>query len=511
MDAQPNAPKPGISRQSTTTWPSERPIPKVVTDFIKNDYVRTHYIHMADCAKNLIEGQLKSPIEQGQCMVTCRAKADRSLEEKLIMRNEDRLQNGEKEYQDANDIRDDIADLAGVRVVLYLPSEELQEKVKNAIRSIWGDDVKLKLHDGSESMGRGTPDRENHENLTMGQTISKRKVQYRPRHIGYHAKHYRVTMKEKHTRDSYKWKHYDKVEIQVVSALTHVWAQVGHDILYKSIAYGPPTIQEERIMDSLNGLMSSGDLLLEQFYEYFMKRTLNKITDRDEFGIFLRDLDVLQGPNGKDQFRGESLDLLLAFLVKMERNYPLAVRNAIKALGYPNEPRLNQVLLDFEPKFEPDPGMETTVCLIRNMLLESTENKEQKSPRDKNECEVMMSALLILQRFAGGPKEARRFLQENVKMNDQEMESLDFVLAHEGRQLIFKYQDPYLDEPNLQAAWNWFKNQALDTQSVCGLCFQLAEIGVTEAIDWRVLLTQLRIGSLSRSSTGSLEEDGQDN
>jgi len=92
-------------------------------------------------------------------------------------------------------------------------------------------------------------------------------------------------MKKEQEAGKYKHKKGDRVEIQVVSALGNAWAEAGHDVLYKTHAYGEPTVTEHRILDALNGLVRSGELLLEQFHEAFMRRTKTKWEHLDQVGM----------------------------------------------------------------------------------------------------------------------------------------------------------------------------------------------------------------------------------
>ena len=149
-------------------------------------------------------------------------------------------------------------------------------------------------------------------------------------------------MKEQSINNVYKWKEYDMVEIRVVSALGHVWAEASHDVLYKTHAYGRLSIQEQRILDALSGLMVSGDLLLEQFRELVAKRTTAKWEHPD----------VLDNCKGyQDDCRPDAVNILFCFLKRTGNNYPLAVRNALKLLGYPQDPKVgtNKILSRFSP------------------------------------------------------------------------------------------------------------------------------------------------------------------
>ncbi|KAF2642084.1 hypothetical protein P280DRAFT_506536 [Massarina eburnea CBS 473.64] len=351
-----------------STWVSQTQTPPVIEEFLDH-YSQTHYHALANRAKELIEEELTNPEWHDiHVNVRCRAKTPKSLAEKLKIRHADHP------YEKESDIWDDVHDLAGVRVILYMPSEDQREKVQRVIQAIWGDDVQQKYHEGSEDRLKVD------ERARLLQAPAEReklstKKQYRPRHLGYIAVHYRPKMKQSHhKRDKYFWEPKDRVEIQVVSALSHAWAEAGHDTLYKSYAYGPPTLHEEMLLDSLNGLVLSGELILQQFHELVMKRTSTPFRHRGDFGVFIRELDILQPHEGctdhsYQDFEVESLDILLRFLIKTGKAYPLAVRNALKELGFPKEPKLDFIMAqEIKPSFKPAQGMTTTICLLRILM-----------------------------------------------------------------------------------------------------------------------------------------------
>ncbi|KAF2792118.1 hypothetical protein K505DRAFT_57706 [Melanomma pulvis-pyrius CBS 109.77] len=495
-------PTPGVFRRDT--WLAQAETPAVIEQFIKTyEYTEKHFDYVAKKAREMIlEAKTKLFKEGLEANVTCRAKSAKSLKEKLKMRHE------EKNYQYEKDIWDDIHDLAGVRVILYMPSEDQRDKVREIIQSIWGDNIEAKLHEGSREDGASDRDER--------QPSPKKK--YRRRHLGYQAVHYRVSMQTAKTTPSGDgpWKERDRVEIQVVSALGHAWAEAGHEVLYKSYAYGAPPVQEERILDSLNGLVLSGDLLLEQFHELVMKRTYTRWTHLNELGSFLHDADLLQSRHDdQNKFRTDGLDVVFRFLQLTDQHYPLAVRSALREMGFPDQPKLDDMLATFKPPFEPASGMLASVCLVRHMMPQGAPYEARAVAGGAKECRIMISALTLLQNSLGLPELANEFLRANYypDMSPEERVSLDFVLTDGSRQTALdeKHRNHThhqgVIKPNLKGAWSWFQRQAKDEASICGLFFRLADMGATNMEDLITLLSQLSIGSLSTSSTPSSDDE----
>lgn len=488
-DTDETAPVPGnISRQ--VTWQAQKKPNPIVTHFVEKDYYIDHYENLAKRAEELIneklEAENKKPEEERlPANVRSRAKAPESLREKLVMRDQT------KQYTSATEIRNDVPDLAGVRIILYMPSEAQHDKVDKMLRAIFGQDIDKKVHDGTRSDG------------------PRDSKTYKPIHLGYKAVHYRAPMKKDHTSHSYTFHPDDQVEIQVVSALSHAWAEAGHEVQYKSWAYGKPTDEEERVLDALNGLVQSGDLLLHQFHELVQKRTYKRFTNVHELGLVLRSLDVLKDSKEPQRLIEGHLDVLFEFLHVQDKNYPIAVRNALKKLGYPKEPWLDAT---FEPPFDADRSMTATICLIREMIPKRSKGEEEQyAPAQL--CVVMMRALKLLQDFAGDGEFAHKFLKEHIhpKMTPKQQKGLEFVIASPHRQVFLDEKDRRYQ--NSQSAhcvtdlWEWFQGQSEDQDSICGLVFRLADMEAAKPVHWKTSLKQLKIGPLSRSSTFESDSD----
>ncbi|KAE8136083.1 hypothetical protein BDV38DRAFT_272357 [Aspergillus pseudotamarii] len=216
---------------------------KIINEFMR-EYKKDKEIYAlaAQRAEELCTEVLKR--ESVECIVTSRAKDPESLERKLHERLSKRQEAAassckeKKGYGSIDDIRSDIADLVGVRISLYLPRKKshVEKILRREFEVPW--------------------------NLSLGEKENAQATQ--PRLFpGYCADHYRVFFKD----DSIQDKRLDKrmIEIQVVSVLRHVWAQIQHDRVYKQLI--PTTGEDIRILDALSSLLYAGDFVLDQLFD----------------------------------------------------------------------------------------------------------------------------------------------------------------------------------------------------------------------------------------------------
>ncbi|KAF2655093.1 hypothetical protein K491DRAFT_439997 [Lophiostoma macrostomum CBS 122681] len=334
---------------------------------------------------------------------------------------------------------------------------------------------------------------------------------YRPRHLGYRAVHYRVPMKDSDETKVYDWMENDQVEIQVVSALTHAWAEVGHDIIYKTYAFGEPTLEERRTLDALNGLIQSGDLLLESFQEMVAKRTTLPFQYREQLTVFLRSFFRSERNAGDEDDdlehaafpRGEGIYILFKFLEEKGLNTPMKVRHSLKKLRYPYEhhEKEQRIRKSFNPVPTFAPDMSVVVCLIRDLLREKAYKAPSGHKTARDMCAIMMSALTILQYALGGADEAGDYLQK-TSMTPAQIDSMNFLLESPKRYATLNGGYPqHVVEDLLQDAWNWFFTSASDPASLCGFFFCLAEMGCMKPVDPNTQISQLNIGPLSTVGT----------
>jgi len=202
----------------------------VIEAFVKN-YKHTYdfYEEVSKHAAHELESALQ---EAGiKAAVTFRAKRPRKLRTKLIQRDQKR------HYQSFRDIYDDVVDLAGVRVALYLPAD--QAAVGEIIVKIFAPVRAPKEFPRDRGPNDG---------------------------MGYHATHYLVQFRPD-TLHKDELRYADtNIEIQVASVLMHAWAEVTHDLLYKP-EKGTLTPEEMKLVDDLNVIVQAGEAKLEQLQE----------------------------------------------------------------------------------------------------------------------------------------------------------------------------------------------------------------------------------------------------
>lgn len=224
----------------------------VIEDFI-SQYKREYdfYRELSRLTSSKIEDELS---KRGiKAIVSHRAKRPDRLLDKLNQRNE------EKKYKSFTEVVEDIADLAGIRVSLYFPSErEIIDEIINDVFEV----IKKKVFPNAAH----TP-------------------KYEKRFSGYWATHYRLKLKKDSVEDRFTE---SLVEIQVASVLMHAWSEVEHDMVYKPFS-GELSKDEQAILDEINGLVLSGEIALERLHKAMSERTKAKkeISDKYELTNFI--------------------------------------------------------------------------------------------------------------------------------------------------------------------------------------------------------------------------------
>jgi ppGpp synthetase/RelA/SpoT-type nucleotidyltranferase len=212
----------------------------------------------------MCQQQCEIHLEQSgvRAMVTARAKHHGRLRAKLIKRNNEFI------YENLDKVYDDIVDLAGVRIALYFPGDSGEvDKVIHELFDVTGTKV------FPEQGEHGT------------------EPEPAARFSGYHAKHYRVRLKEENLIGADKRYAQGMIEIQVASVLMHAWSEVNHDLVYKPLA-GNLSHVELNMLDNLNGLVIAGEVSLETLQQALKERVSkgNKpFSNHFELAAFLYD------------------------------------------------------------------------------------------------------------------------------------------------------------------------------------------------------------------------------
>ena len=205
------------------------------------DSKRSLYELFASEVKHLLQGILRE--ESIECnAITCRLKDRDSLSEKIDRKH------------DKYKCLGDLTDIAGVRIITYYTEDV--DKVTEIVEREFA------------------IDREN--------SIDKRES-LEPDRFGYCSVHYVVEMNQ----DRLKLREYQafsglKCEIQIRSVLQHAWAEIEHDLGYKSEIGIPKSIR--RNFSRLAGLLEIADKEFQEirsFLQTYQEEALEKLKQEE--------------------------------------------------------------------------------------------------------------------------------------------------------------------------------------------------------------------------------------
>lgn len=199
------------------------------------------YDGFANKVRQLLEEMISS--ENISCnAITCRLKSLESLSKKIELK------------QDKYNSLEDLTDIAGIRIITFYSDDvdKVVELVENEF------DV----------------DREN--------TIDKRQA-LEPDRFGYCSVHYIVGLSEERLKLR-EYQQYSglKCEIQIRTVLQHAWAEIEHDLGYKSEITIPKEIR--RNFSRLAGLLEIGDkefLDIRNYLNVYSSNITEKIADSE--------------------------------------------------------------------------------------------------------------------------------------------------------------------------------------------------------------------------------------
>ena len=227
-------------------------IEKFIEEY-QNEY--DFYIKLAYISQDLTENALKKAGIKS--IVSSRAKKTDSLREKIERRNV------KKKYERIQQIKDDIYDLAGVRIALYFPNE--RDDVDRIIRENFNV-VKCK---------------------SFPENRDKKKKRPKINRAEYWANHYRVYLKDSDFSNKFK---NTMIEIQVASILMHSWAEIEHDLVYKP-RNGRISWKEHKILSGVNALIIAGEIALEKLQKAIAERAAERDSRKQK-----NDVKMLQSP-----------------------------------------------------------------------------------------------------------------------------------------------------------------------------------------------------------------------
>jgi ppGpp synthetase/RelA/SpoT-type nucleotidyltranferase len=241
-------------------------------------------------------------------IVSHRAKNPEKLLAKLRQREP------EKNYPSADAIRNDIPDLAGVRIALYFPAD--REKVTRLLTEAFAVEA-----------------------LKRFPILDKPRSN--KRFDGYHATHFRVTMRTDSLPEADKRFASARVEIQLGSVLMHAWAEVEHDLVYKP-ASGKPSAEEHAILDELNGMVLAGEIALERLQaavETRVSQQGRKFAHQFELAswLYAKTKDFRSAEDGEPQMG--RLDILFKLLRRASLDTAEGVAPFVSAVQEETEPR----------------------------------------------------------------------------------------------------------------------------------------------------------------------------
>ncbi|ETS86373.1 hypothetical protein PFICI_00201 [Pestalotiopsis fici W106-1] len=84
-----------------------------------------------------------------------------------------------------------------------------------------------------------------------------------PTFAGYKSTHMVIKLKDgifpgqEHSRGAV-------IEVQIGTIIMHAWSQIEHDIIYKRLGNRVPSTEEKRLLDLINGIVTTGEVALEQ-------------------------------------------------------------------------------------------------------------------------------------------------------------------------------------------------------------------------------------------------------
>jgi ppGpp synthetase/RelA/SpoT-type nucleotidyltranferase len=459
---------------------------QVIEDFLEN-YKQTYYEALAECVSDICKEKLEEA--QIQALVTCRQKKEDSLRTKLKSMNDSRREKGDQPFKDGKEIARNIFDLAGVRIALYVPNQK--KRVLKELGS-WFREVDWKGKRGNAPLRSCIRCR--HEEM-----VDKNDVEmlgaggiddsYSPIFAGYVADHARVKLRRNQIRNG-DWKEDHVVEVQVVSVLLHAWAEVEHDITYKSIMK-KARIEELEILDTLNGMMLSAEVLLNQLHTSYSARVEGvKKPFQDKFALAI----FLEPYIGKildsDEKNNLELKMLFALLRALGIDSPQQLSPLLDALELKNDKTGLEFLqiryLESRKPFLLARHMHIPFYIIEaimrtDRLSEERETEAQGKAQahvqertDSYRCHVLLSSFLWIGQLSLGGDIATTVESVQPPVNNDAF-AWPFSAPSRFNILVDGSTASDRDNSSMDILWKWFESQPTD--SYIALAFRVSKLG----------------------------------
>ncbi|KGQ02609.1 hypothetical protein BBAD15_g12179 [Beauveria bassiana D1-5] len=378
-------------------------------------------------------------------IISSRAKRPDRLRDKLLKRVE------EKDYKDHKDILNDVVDLAGVRVALYFPSQESQ--VASLLRGLFV--LKKLITIPPSTTGK------NDIQLALI-TSGHNAYTYTNQFSGYRATHLRVKLRPDGMAMEEQNRYCSSmIEIQVASLLMHAWSEVEHDLAYKTLN-GDISDDEIRMLDGINGLVRTGEVMLSQLrasMEARVSQSTKPFANPFELGAFIQSCAHTHFGDNKGDIcyrRMGSLSSLLYVITHLERNTPQKLGALIKAFYSAGILATNYSVVQL------------ILCYIFNTVYDQRKSKAMSSPyfwpllndtfQEATETEKLRAVLRILT-YASAEKVSAE--------KDEGIEDIDFpddyerlreeglILSLEKDLREFHEKEAEIFE-SVNRLWKWF-------------------------------------------------------
>lgn len=469
-------------------------------------YYQLHYEKLANdaadiCKKMLADADIKA-------IVSWRKKEKISTQNKLMSINRTKIRKHLPCFQSVQEVRSSISDLAGVRIAVYVPSQK--ERVIELIKT-WFKEVEVikKRQTGTSICAQCEEKIEERHCIKCRQSSSHMTTVdeagnessilndlYSPVFAGYSADHARVKLFPDQAKGLPDWKEDQVVEIQVVSVLLHAWAEVEHDITYKSIK-ADAGMEERQILDCLNGQILSAEMLLNQLHSVHTSRVKSldrPLANKYELAVFLGPyIDRFLSPADRSNL---DLKMLFGLLRAVHLHTPGKLRPLLEDIGFKPQNKLEALVNPTDASHHPITtrlpfqlathmripfyAMERIVSKITKEQ-ETTVRQKAQSDMDKNTYTslVIFSSFVWLGELAWEgsiEKVVREYVEPNASKHEKE--HLNWIFDGPARVDILLKRGDFgaMEEKTLEVIWNWFLEQ--DEDSLFHFIFRVSRMGV---------------------------------